>query len=93
MTFEEFFTDATGFGPDIYKEACALHDNKEGVACVVAMLERFSETHRVDSILKPGKRSIEALGKWKALQEVRDYLLNRNKDIEYLLGEYRRLHQ
>lgn len=93
MTFEEFFKDATGLGSDIYNEATTLNNHKEGVACVVATLERLAETHRVDAILKPDRQAIESLGKWKALQEVRDYLINRSKDYDFLLGEYRRLNQ
>ncbi len=93
MTFQEYCAVQGGLDPDAFVEALTLADNPAVVACVAALLERISERHRVDALVaKREWNAFESLGQWKAMQEARDFLINRTNDFNSLRAEYNRLY-
>ena len=89
MTFQEYAAQNYGLLPEALKECQLLHSQPDVVAAVASVAQRLSESYRVSAITSEGNRSIEALGKWKAMQELSDYLKNRVRDFGNVCDDYR----
>ena len=88
MTFEDWAMANHGIPLQTVIDLGDAANSPEAVKVLTKWAVESSEQYRVRAITSEGNSAVEAMGRWKALQEFSDIVKTRLADYHYMLQEY-----